>query len=69
MSKLKDFQARARYMAQSGMFYALPPLEFELQFEDGYEDARDWLADPAVRDELDFLCREARLSGVRNKAA
>ncbi len=66
MSNLKEFQARARYLAQSGMFYGLPPLEFELRFEDGYDGARDWLQDPAVRDELDFLCREARLSGVRN---
>ena len=69
MSKLEEFQARARYLAQSGMFYGLPPLEFELRFENGYEEAEDWLADPAVRDELEFLCREARISGVRNKKA
>jgi hypothetical protein len=48
------------------MFYGLPPLEFELRFEDGYEESRDWLADPTVRDELDHLCREARTSGVRH---
>ncbi len=69
MSTLRKFQARARALARSGMFYGLLPLEFELRFEDGYEDARDWLADPAIRDELDQLCREARQSGVRNKAA
>jgi hypothetical protein len=66
MSKLQKFQKRARALARSGMFYGLPPLEFELRFEDGFEESRDWLADPTVRDELDHLCREARESGVRH---
>lgn len=65
MSKLQKFQKRAHALARSGMFYGLPPLEFELRFEDGYDESRDWLADPAVRDELDHICREARTSGVR----
>ncbi len=58
MSKLKEFQERARDLARSGAFYALPPLEFELQFEDGYDEAREWLEDSETRDELDRLCRE-----------
>ena len=60
MSKPKDFKDRARALASSGHFYALPPLEFELQFEEGYEDAREWLEDGETRDELDRLCRESR---------
>ena len=60
MSKLKEFQSRARALARSGAFYALPPLEFQLQFEDGYDEARDWLEDGETREELDRLCRESR---------
>jgi hypothetical protein len=66
MTKLQKFQKRAYALARSGMFYGLPPLEFELRFEDGFEESRDWLADAAVRDELDRMCREARESGVRH---
>ena len=70
MNKLQKFQKRARTLARSGMFYGLPPLEFELRFEDGYDDGgQAWLADPAMREELDQLCREARASYTRNKAA
>ena len=62
MSKLKRVQARAREMARSGRFYGWPPIAFELRFEDGFEDAREWLYRAATRDELDRLCREARTS-------
>ena len=34
--------------------------EFELQFEEGYDEARKWLEDGEVRDELDHLCRQSR---------
>lgn len=61
MSTLSEFQAKARAMARSGAFYAFPPLEFELQFEDGYIEARDWLENGETRDELDKLCRESRI--------
>ena len=60
MSKLKRVQARAREMARSGRFYGWPPIAFELRFEDGFEDAREWLYRAATRDELDRLCRQAR---------
>jgi hypothetical protein len=57
MSKLRAFQARAR------------AFEFELRFEDGFEQARDWLADGDVREELDRMCREARQRGLARKTA
>jgi hypothetical protein len=69
MSKLRAFQARARALARSGSFYGLLPLEFELRFEDGFEQARDWLADGDVREELDHMCREARQRGLARKNA
>lgn len=60
MSKLEEFQARARELAGSSNFYGWPPLEFELRFEDGYSDAREWLYLPSTRDELDRICEAAR---------
>jgi hypothetical protein len=35
MRKLNSFKAKARALARSGYFYGLPPLEFELSFEEG----------------------------------
>jgi hypothetical protein len=66
MSKLKSIQSRARELAQSRNFYGWPPLEFELRFEDGYSEAREWLHRPTMGDELDRVCQEAR---KRRKAA
>ena len=43
MSKLHSFKARARALARSGYFYGLTPLEFELSFEEGFDEAREWL--------------------------
>ena len=60
MSKLKCIQAKARELARSGKFYGWPPLEFELRFEDGFSEAREWLHRPATRDVLDRICQEAR---------
>jgi hypothetical protein len=71
MNKLQKFQKRAHTLARSGMFYGLPPLEFELRFEDGYDEGGQvWLADPAIREDLDHVCREARAGhSARSKAA
>jgi hypothetical protein len=44
MNKLENFQARARELAQSGQFYGWSPIAFELRFEDGFDDAREWLS-------------------------
>jgi hypothetical protein len=60
MGKPETIQARARELARSGNFYGWPPLEFELRFEDGYSEAREWLQRPATRDELDRMCQAAR---------
>ena len=37
MGKLECFKAKALALARSGYFYGLPPLEFELSFEEGFE--------------------------------
>ena len=60
MSKLEEFRAKARELAKSSNFYGWPPLEFELRFEEGYSDAREWLHLPSTRDELDRICQAAR---------
>ena len=52
MNNLQRIQARARELARSGMFVGWRPVAFELRFEKGYEEAREWLHNPAVRDEL-----------------
>jgi hypothetical protein len=62
MTNLKRIQSRARELAQSGKFYGWRPIAFELRFEKGYEDAREWLHSAATQDELDRLCAMARAS-------
>jgi hypothetical protein len=49
-------------LARSGRFFGWAPIAFEIRFEDGFEDAREWLYRAATRDELDRLSREARAS-------
>jgi hypothetical protein len=66
MRKLNSFKAKARELARSGYFYGLPPLEFELSFEEGFNEAREWLDQPSTRDELQRLCPESR---AKHKAA
>jgi len=60
MRKLNSFKAKARALARSGYFYGLPPLEFELSFEDGFSEAREWLEQPSTREELERLCVASR---------
>jgi len=60
MIDLERIQDRARELARSGKFHGWRPIAFELRFEKGYEEAREWLHHAAVRDELDRLCQEAR---------
>jgi hypothetical protein len=54
------FKAKARALAGSGHFYGLPPLEFELSFEEGFREAREWLALASTKEELERLCQESR---------
>ncbi len=60
MDKLKAVQDKARELARSGKFHGWLPIAFELRFEDGYTEARQWLRDASTRDELDALCQIAR---------
>ena len=60
MRKLKSFKAKARALARSGYFYGLPPLKFELSFEDGYREARGWLELASTKEELERLCQASR---------
>jgi hypothetical protein len=64
--KLDSFKAKARTLARSGYFYGLPPLEFELSFENGFNEAREWLEQPSTKEELERLCQESR---AKHKAA
>jgi hypothetical protein len=66
MSKLDSFKAKARALARSGYFYGLTPLEFELSFEDGFQEAREWLEQPSTKEELERLCQASR---AKRKAA
>jgi hypothetical protein len=49
MGKLDCFKAKALALARSGYFYRLPPLEFELSFEEGFSEAREWLTNPRLK--------------------
>ena len=60
MGNLKTIQAKARKLARSGELYGWLPIKFELGFEDGYAQARDWLSDLATQEELDRICQRAR---------
>jgi len=60
------FKAKARTLARSGHFYGLRPLEFELSFENGFREARKWLALASTKQELEQLCQQSR---AKRKAA
>ena len=66
MSKLDSFKARALALARSGYFYGLMPLEFELSFEEGFDEAREWLVLLFTKEELERLCQASR---AKRKAA
>ena len=60
VSNLDLLKAKARALARSGHFYGLPPLEFELRFEEGFYEAREWLELASTMEELESLCQELR---------
>jgi hypothetical protein len=62
MTNLKRIQARAGELARSGKFHGWRPIAFELRFEKGDEEAREWLHNAATQDEIDRLCQIARAS-------
>jgi hypothetical protein len=51
---------RARELAMSGHYYGWRDIEVALRFEEDLSDARQWLDNPSIRDELDRLCEHAR---------
>jgi hypothetical protein len=62
MSKeIRCIQARARELARSGTFIGWRPIAFELQFETGFTEAYEWIHSPSAQEELDSICREARM--------
>jgi hypothetical protein len=67
VTNLEQIQAKARELARSGKFHGWRPIAFELRFEEGYEQAREWLHDAATQDELVHLCQTAR--EAKNQAA
>ena len=64
----QHIQARARELARSGKFFGWRPLEFELSFEEGFSEARDWLNRATTQEELDRLCRKARARRLNAQA-
>ena len=42
MTNLERIQAKARELARSGKFHGWRPIAFELRFEPGYAEAREW---------------------------
>jgi hypothetical protein len=61
---LEHVKARARELARSRKFFGWRPLEFELRFEQGFLEARDWLERATTQDELDRICCRARATRV-----
>jgi hypothetical protein len=49
---LEHLKSRAYQLARSGTFFGWRPLEFELRFERGFSEARDWLRKPTTRESL-----------------
>lgn len=47
---------RARELAETGKYPRWNAIEFELRFVEGIEEARGWLANQLIRDELDRIC-------------
>ena len=67
MTNLEQIQAKACELARSGKFHGWRPIAFELRFEAGYEEAREWLHGAAAQDEFERLCQSAR--EAKNEAA
>jgi hypothetical protein len=51
----------ARELARSSTFIGWRPIAFELQFEPGFTEAYEWIHSASAQEELDSLCREARM--------
>ena len=49
MNKVEHIKSMARELAQSGKFRGWAPIAFELRFEEGFKEAREWLYSSATR--------------------
>ncbi len=58
----KSIEKRARDLARSGQYIGWRAIAFELQFEPGYAEASAFINGLATQEELDALCREARVN-------
>lgn len=58
--RVQSIKARARELARSGKFASWRSIAFELQFEEGFSDALEWVYSPSTREELDHICQQAR---------
>ena len=67
MTNLERIQAKSSRIGRSGKFHGWRPIAFELRFEAGYEEAREWVPGAAAQDELERLCQSAR--EAKNEAA
>ena len=50
----------ARLFLDVRLFLWPDALEFELRFEEGFDQARGWLDEPSTKEELGRLCQESR---------
>jgi hypothetical protein len=62
MDKVEHIKSMAKQLARSGKFRGWAPIAFELRFEEGFKEARDWLYSSATRDQINRLCTKARAS-------
>jgi hypothetical protein len=68
VTNLERSQAKARQLVKSGKFHGWSPIAFELRFEDGFEEAREYVG------EQGRLCttvghhRQRELAGAKAKA-
>jgi hypothetical protein len=66
VSRLDSFKAKAHALPQSGYYYGL--FQFELSFEEGFEEARGWLALASTKEEWNvFARRQERNVTLLNK--
>lgn len=67
--RLRQFQERARELARSGKFKGWRQIAFELQFEQGFAQAFQWIYDASTKAELDSICRDAPSSRLEHSSA
>lgn len=67
MHDLAQIHELARQMARTGQFCSWRLIAIELRFMQGVREAADGFSDPAIREELDTLCRAAQKRKARHQ--